>query len=295
MPKSRKTFLIVPPKKSRVRHIRIHFGVIIIIVILALISIAGYLIPSESINLTSEEIIRKGHLSSENNKLFIKIRKITKMLDILGKELDTLSTTKNRVRVILDTKQKEDSLTTNVKNSVFATRNLDSIITFATNEELFLKKFIVRTNNRPEIATSIPVALPIKKPYSIVAKYGNMHDPFTGGIKWHNGVDFSSKKNAKVIAPASGTVVKIKTDDQWGKRVIIKHKFGYKTVYAHLNSISVKQREKVKRGDTIGTIGSTGLSTGPHLHYEIIHNGKNVDPESLFFISNSAKKMASTK
>ena len=292
MPKNKKTFLIIPPKRSRVRHIRIRFGVIFTLVLLTLISIAGYLIPSESINLTSEEIIRKGNLSEENNKLFIKIRRITKKLDILSKDIDTLSNSKKQVSSILDTKQSPDTIDISNKKTLFSSHNLDSILSYATKEDFFINQLIVRTNNQPDIVTSIPIVPPLKKPYTITATYGNMYDPFTELIKWHNGVDFTSKKNAEIVAPASGTVIKIENDQYWGKKVTIKHKFGFKTIYAHLNSVKVKQREHINRGDIIGTIGSTGIATGPHLHFEVVHNGKNIDPEKLFFNLASNKEFA---
>ena len=94
----------------------------------------------------------------------------------------------------------------------------------------------------------------------------------------HGGVDISAPMHTPVIAPAAGTVTFAGTEAGLGNVVIVSHGYGLKTTYGHLSKARVKAGQTVKRGDILGEVGSTGLSTGPHLHYEVEVHGRPVDP-----------------
>ncbi len=94
----------------------------------------------------------------------------------------------------------------------------------------------------------------------------------------HEGVDIVAADGARVLAPAAGRVMKVGLDEGYGLMVVIDHGYGLETRYAHLSSAAVRVGEAVGRGDLLGFVGSTGLSTGPHLHYEVRLNGRPVDP-----------------
>lgn len=101
---------------------------------------------------------------------------------------------------------------------------------------------------------------------------------------FHWGIDFVAPKGTKVYATGDGIVKETPSlRDGHGKHVVIDHGFGYSTLYAHLSGFNVKPGDKVKRGQVIGFIGSTGTSTAPHLHYEVNKDGRNVDPKHYFF------------
>lgn len=104
--------------------------------------------------------------------------------------------------------------------------------------------------------------------------YGMKDDPFTGYRRLHRGIDISNNTGTPIIAPASGRVKTVMTDRGMGKMIVIDHGYGFISRYGHLSSIGVKRGQKVSRGDIIGLMGSTGYSTGPHLHYEVWRNGK---------------------
>lgn len=108
--------------------------------------------------------------------------------------------------------------------------------------------------------------------------YGMKHDPFTGYKQMHRGIDVASRTGTPIIASADGVIEKITRTTGLGKLIVINHGYGYKTRYGHLSKFKVKRGQRVKRGDLIGLMGSTGYSTGPHLHYEVIRKGKFVDP-----------------
>jgi murein DD-endopeptidase MepM/ murein hydrolase activator NlpD len=98
----------------------------------------------------------------------------------------------------------------------------------------------------------------------------------------HDGIDLAAPTGTDIYATGNGTVVKAKRESSYGNLVEINHGFGYRTVYAHLSKIFVKAGDSVKRGQVIGHVGSTGRSTGPHLHYEVRYRGTPVNPEIYF-------------
>jgi murein DD-endopeptidase MepM/ murein hydrolase activator NlpD len=115
--------------------------------------------------------------------------------------------------------------------------------------------------------------------------YGMKDDPFTGYRQFHRGIDIANYNGTPVIAAAGGKVTKTGRFGRMGKMITIDHGYGFVTRYGHLSSIDVKRGQRIKRGDVIGKMGSTGYSTGPHLHYEVWRNGKVLNP--MNYILNS--------
>lgn len=113
----------------------------------------------------------------------------------------------------------------------------------------------------------------------ITSRYGMRIDPISGRNVMHRGMDFGAAPDSEVIAVASGIVIFAKHLRGYGNRVDIKHHGGYTTVYAHNKSLAVDIGDVVKKGQTIAYIGSTGRSTGPHVHYEVLKDGKRIDPD----------------
>lgn len=113
----------------------------------------------------------------------------------------------------------------------------------------------------------------------ISSEYGNRRDPFTRRISFHSGIDIAARTGSPVYAAADGTVTTSAYDRSKGYYIVINHTNGLQTQYMHLSKTLVKKGQKVEKGETIGNIGSTGRSTGPHLHYEVIVNGKSVNPK----------------
>jgi murein DD-endopeptidase MepM/ murein hydrolase activator NlpD len=124
----------------------------------------------------------------------------------------------------------------------------------------------------------IPSLSPIKAKYRLSSKFGNRFHPTLFRWQFHNGVDMACPTGTSIYAPANGLVVKAGWSKGYGNYIKIKHGNGYETVYGHLSKISVKNGQKLKKGHVIGQVGSTGQSTGPHLHYEVLKNNKRVNP-----------------
>lgn len=114
------------------------------------------------------------------------------------------------------------------------------------------------------------------------AGFGMREDPFTGYRQMHRGLDIANHHGTPVVATADGVVRQaLTTSYRMGKYVVIDHGYGFQTRYGHLSAINVKAGQKVKRGDVIAMMGSTGYSTGPHLHYEVMRNGQYLNPHTF--------------
>lgn len=130
------------------------------------------------------------------------------------------------------------------------------------------------------LLAAIPSISPVDGGW-ISSGFGMRNDPFTGRRKMHHGLDIAQNRNAPVYATADGVITYAKRHGGLGKLVAIEHDFGFTTRYAHLSIILVKFNQKVKRGDIIGRVGSTGRSKGLHLHYEVLMEGVPVDPRQF--------------
>jgi murein DD-endopeptidase MepM/ murein hydrolase activator NlpD len=123
----------------------------------------------------------------------------------------------------------------------------------------------------------LPTGKPVKNGW-LSSHYGKRTDPFTGKSSWHAGVDFAGKKGSDVVSVASGIVTLAKSKQGFGRLVEISHGNGYVTRYAHNSKLMVKVGDKVEKGQVIAKMGSTGRSTGPHVHFEVVKNGQVVNP-----------------
>ena len=129
---------------------------------------------------------------------------------------------------------------------------------------------------------AVPPLLPKAGSYHLSSPFGVRTDPVYGGAARHTGQDFATKLGNPVYATGDGVVEKVDFKfTGYGNEVVIDHGFGYKTRYAHLNTIDVGVGQSLRRGDKIGEVGKSGKSTGPHLHYEVIYRGNAVNPMSF--------------
>lgn len=141
----------------------------------------------------------------------------------------------------------------------------------------------------PDQALHPPEILKLPKIESLTSGYGIRLDPFTTRLAFHGGIDFKAKHGEKILASLDGVVVFAGKKGKYGNLIRIKHEGGYETRYAHLSKIQVQRGQHVKKGQGIGAAGSTGRSTGPHLHFELLKNGKRMDPLMAKINSNVKK------
>ena len=140
--------------------------------------------------------------------------------------------------------------------------------------------------NKEKLYAAIPAIQPVanKQLIALASGFGLRIHPVYKVKKMHNGIDFAAEIGTPVYATADGKVVTVDVKfSGYGKMVEIDHGFGYRTRYAHMHEFNVRAGQNIKRGDLIGYVGNTGLSTAPHLHYEVHINGVQVDPVHYFF------------
>jgi murein DD-endopeptidase MepM/ murein hydrolase activator NlpD len=148
-------------------------------------------------------------------------------------------------------------------------------------QRLSFKELLILARDKEKILASIPAIQPVRNDdlKKMASGYGWRIDPIYKTTRMHSGMDFTSNTGTEVFATGDG-VIEATERNGWGygNCIVINHGYGYKTRYAHLSAFKIKVGDKVKRGDLIGLVGSTGKSTGPHLHYEVEKNGEKVNP-----------------
>jgi murein DD-endopeptidase MepM/ murein hydrolase activator NlpD len=163
---------------------------------------------------------------------------------------------------------------------------LEKLSSKATIQSMSLVDLYKLAKNQQLLKSSKPSIQPISPSDSfwMTSTFGRRWDPFNGGRRMHTGIDLAGQVGLKVFATGDGLVIAAENaKNGYGKEVIINHGFGYISRYAHLHKISVKRGQEIKRGQFIGNLGSTGRSTGPHLHYEVIYQDKPVNPLYFYF------------
>lgn len=154
-----------------------------------------------------------------------------------------------------------------------------------TDEYKDFQKLTVLAKQKRDFLESVPSIQPIsnKDLKRTASGYGYRIDPIYKTRSFHFGLDFASPLGTIIYATGKGKVLLAGEDDGYGNAIIIDHGYKYKTLYGHLSKIIVKNGQEVKRGQIIGYVGSTGMSTGAHLHYEVIFNDKKINPVGFFF------------
>lgn len=157
-----------------------------------------------------------------------------------------------------------------------STRSFDDAGTGTRFDKLMLD--IDRMNLMRIAVEKLPVAMPLKDAFRFTSSFGYRNDPKGAGRRMHAGVDLAGPRGTPIYATADGVVVAAEPERGYGNVVKIRHDFGLETVYGHLSRIGVKLGQQVSRGVQIGDMGSTGRSTGSHLHYEVRVNDQPVNP-----------------
>lgn len=154
--------------------------------------------------------------------------------------------------------------------------SLEALVREAKQQEEALESLTQVAEQRSTQWASTPSIWPVRG--WVTSAFGPRVSPFTEKPAWHDGLDIGAQANSPVQAPALGRVVTVAFDSKMGNMVKLDHGYGIETVYGHLAKSLVKEGQRVKRGDVVALVGSTGLSTGPHLHYMVKKNGQALDP-----------------
>lgn len=182
----------------------------------------------------------------------------------------------NNSELMENTTKRVDILT---KELVIQSKSLDEIVALAKQKEKLL--------------AAIPAIQPVKNEdlKQMASGYGYRSDPFTKIRKFHYGMDFTARTGTPIYATGDGVVYKADASlSGYGNHIEINHGYGYKTLYAHLSKYNCRPGQRIKRGDIIGYVGSTGRSQAPHLHYEVFKGSERVNPLNFYYGSISAKE-----
>ena len=171
--------------------------------------------------------------------------------------------------LVINTQKRIDKLK---KRLYVQSKSFDEVVEFALSKEKML--------------ASIPAIQPVpnKNLKRASSGFGYRMHPIYKVRKMHWGMDFSAPTGTEIFATGDGKIAKVeKSRRGYGWHIIIEHGYGYETLYAHMSRIDVRRGQKVSRGDVIGLVGNTGTSTAPHLHYEVIKDGKKINPANFYF------------
>jgi murein DD-endopeptidase MepM/ murein hydrolase activator NlpD len=279
--RSKKEIMLVPPDGSKIRTVGVRSSLILVIVITIACGFAGYLIPFNNFSIDVVEQNQRKNLESQNKKLLLKIHPMKRLLDNLNNEIERIE---NKRRVIAGRLGLNNRAGEPFRPRTRAPySNLDDLVEKVRKNDEYFCRIVTMVTDHPGYFDSIPLIMPIISNLIVTARFDREADPFTNSMKNHYGIDFAGTAGTPVIATASGTVVKIEDGKIWGKRIVISHGFGFSSVYAHLGSVEVSIGKKVRKGDCIAALGLSGVTSGPHLHYEVWRQGAPVNPEDFFF------------
>jgi len=287
--------------KSSLKYIEIkHFKIKLFTVLLALslLFAAAFIVFPYFFGVSYNPNLTISSLKNENKELKKEIERITESYREVLSDVENISAINEELRVSANLQPISDEerllgiggsanyLTSNlnirdveVKNLLKSVDEMIKALEFEKNQTLEIAD---KLSMNKELHKCIPAIKPTLGNYSIDG-FGMRRHPILGVRKFHHGIDINCDTGTSVRAPGNGKVVVVERQAGFGLVVEIDHGFGYRSVYAHLSQAMVKQGDSIKRGQVIAKSGNSGLSSGPHLHYEVHYDGIAMDPTDFFF------------
>ena len=242
-------------------------------------------------------------LGRQNGELKDELERLNDKLGSIGQQMGALEKRDNEVyRSIFEAQPIPDSMrlleaekaqeiakvealpqTQLIYNIDTSIRNLEARITAQRKSYIELVGLM---NNKEQLLASTPAIQPVsnKDLNRIASGFGYRIDPVYKTVKLHAGLDFAAPQGTPIYATADGSIKEANfSNGGYGNHVVINHGYGYETLYGHMVRIKAKSGQRIKRGEIIGYVGSTGKSTGPHCHYEVHKNGQKLDPVYFFY------------
>jgi murein DD-endopeptidase MepM/ murein hydrolase activator NlpD len=299
MPRSEFSVIIVPESTGRIiKRTFAKWKVIAILVSVSLFIICSVLsaIGYFKADIDKQKLIS---LEKENKYLTAKIGDLQESVEtIKGRMADIIKNDEN-IRLVFDLPSIDPSIrevgiggpeygtmefdSPAAQQLTFAERDIDKILRQINLETASFGDVYDKIQSKKDILDHTPSIMPCEG--FITSGVGVRRDPFTGMMAQHNGIDIAASKGTPVYAPAAGTITRCGWDRGMGNFIIINHGNNLKTYYGHLSLIKVRNGQRVSRMDLIGLIGSTGRSTGPHLHYEVRKYDRPTNPRDYFIKS----------
>ena len=270
-------------------------GVIVVagVLVMAILLTFLYMILFDS---PRERQVRRENEELKRQHAILKERK--QMVDTVIREIK--HTDENIYRLIFETEPVEEQLGAgtmdpyqallreNDRDIVLSTAHrVDSLLEKTNRENLDYDVLRIKSEDKQRMLPHIPAIQPVENRdlTRTASGFGYRIHPFYKIRKFHTGMDYTAPVGTPVFATGRGTVELAERSRRGsGNRVVVDHGFGFKSVYAHLSEIRVRRGQTVGRGDMVGTVGNTGFSIAPHLHYEVVFRGKPVNPVNFFFL-----------
>jgi murein DD-endopeptidase MepM/ murein hydrolase activator NlpD len=282
--------IIISGKKNQTLNYRVSFGLIAAAATLILGIL--FLFLYNLAHFTTREIDRSRmvQLREENRVIGQELNRIEKEITELDIQIDSLELYDQRLRAYASLEPIENNLNPGVGGAAVQTdsaarmpndltlldRTLDDLVNRARTQSSSFKALINKLDEKAYLRSRTPSIIPVQGWF--MSGFGYRLDPFTGLIKMHEGIDIAAPIGTPIVAPADGSVTATGEKPGFGITIEIDHGYGLVTFYAHLQRCKGEPGMNVRRGDIIGYIGTTGKTTGPHLHYEVRLSSSPVNP-----------------
>ncbi len=295
-------FIFIDPRSTVVKQIRISLTQFILSIFFLFLLVAVLLKLAVNMGIKFNHNSQINQLESENRILQQELKLMGEKISIIRSHIDQIEALDDQIRSRLDIAPiKEDVRQVGIggsdliKTSGIALEDLklQSLITDNKNtlarlereiklESESFQKLLSTVNRKEDSLQYLPAIKPVLNG-RITDGFGKRRHPIYKRITDHLGIDIAANRGTPVLASADGYVTFTGTNGGYGNFISINHKYGFETKYGHLQKIYVRRGQFVKRGDKIGEVGNSGLSTAPHLHYEVHYRNKPVNPADYYF------------
>lgn len=289
------TILLLPQGTRRVRQIEVSKLLFVLLPLFFLSGAVGLTALVRDYLAIKKDLPQLARLQRENIRQKEQLAALGTEMETIGRSLAELKKFDNKLRTMVNLETRDDqsqilgiggsdpAVMGHTTSAKARRRMLKAMhqsmagikreIDLQTTEKIELSKFL---ETQKTILACTPSIWPTRGWVS--SNFGHRVSPFTNDREFHSGLDISNKAKTPIVSPADGIVSEVGSQQGYGKVLYISHGYGFKTMYAHLDKTLVKAGQRIKRGDEIALVGSTGRTTGPHLHYEVHLNGLPVDP-----------------
>jgi murein DD-endopeptidase MepM/ murein hydrolase activator NlpD len=296
------TVIVVPDDNAQVRRYRVHKNLLKRLALGG--AVLGAVIAAGTVHYfkVARDAAENDYLREENLTLHGQLTAIRERIDHIGSTLDRVERFDQKLRALTllpDPQRGPPTAQTQVEsgtavrssddhpvtaltaaeNQATLSSRLDRLSNEATRQEQSLQELQSYFQSQKALLASTPSSWPTRG--WVTSDFGNRLDPYTADRLMHHGLDIAAPQGKEVLSPSDGTVIFSGLEGGYGNVLVIDHGYGVKTRYGHLSQIDVKAGDRVVRGQKIGTVGNTGRSTGPHLHYEVRVNGIPENPRKF--------------
>lgn len=279
------TLMIIPEEGEKIRRIKVRRGLVTFAVtgLVVFLGVFSFFVYSHFNSQFEKSELQR--LRLVNGQQRHDMQRLTANVDNMRKDLLSLAETEARVRQLADFDSSpkavpvaiggipEGTNTENVDALQQKINQLQLAIDLRRQSQEDVRNFL---NDQVSLSRATPNGWPTKG--WITSYFGMRQIPNGTGRRIHEGLDIAANTGTPVYATADGVVARVEYSRSYGKTVIVDHGYGYRTLYAHNSKTSVKRGTRIRRGDKLSEVGNTGISTGPHVHYEVQLNGVPIDP-----------------